>query len=39
MRGVEISKTPPPNRVNYCIGGVEQHLTKGAVMLAYALHL
>jgi hypothetical protein len=30
---------PPPNRVKGCADGVEQHLTEGAVMLAFAMHL
>lgn len=30
---------PPPNRVKGCEGGIEQHLTEGAVMLAFAMHL
>jgi hypothetical protein len=31
--------TPPPNRATYCEGGVERHLSEGAVMLAFAMHL
>jgi hypothetical protein len=31
--------TPPPNRTKYCEGGVECHLSEGAVMLAFAMHL
>jgi len=31
--------TPPPNRKTYCEGGVECHLSEGAVMLAFAMHL
>jgi hypothetical protein len=34
-----IAKRPPANRIGSCVGGIEQHLTEGAVMLAYALHL
>jgi hypothetical protein len=30
---------PPPNRVGTCEGGVEHHLTEGAVMVAFAMHL
>jgi hypothetical protein len=29
----------PPNRAAHCEGGIEQHLTEGAVMLAFAMHL
>lgn len=32
-------RIPPPNRVRTCQGSSEQHLTEGAVMLAFALHL
>jgi hypothetical protein len=32
-------REPPPNRAGSCTGGVEHHLTEGAVMMAYALHL
>ena len=32
-------RPPPPNRVGYCEGGVERHLTEGAVMVAFAMHL
>ena len=32
-------KKPPPNRVKTCNGALEQHLSEGAVMLAFALHL
>jgi hypothetical protein len=32
-------RPPPPNRVRGCEGGVEQHLSEGAVMLAFAMHL
>jgi hypothetical protein len=31
--------TPPPNRVGKCAGDVEHHLTEGAVMVAFAMHL
>ena len=31
-------RPPPPNRVNGCDGD-EQHLTEGAVMVAFAMHL
>ena len=34
-----VTKPPPPNRGGFCSGGVEQHLTEGAVMLAYGMHL
>lgn len=30
---------PPPNRVGKCEGGLEHHLSEGAVMVAYAMHL
>lgn len=30
---------PPPNRVAKCAGEREQHLTEGAVMVAFAMHL
>lgn len=30
---------PPPNRVRKCDGDLELHLSEGAVMLAYAMHL
>jgi hypothetical protein len=30
---------PPPNRVGKCDGGLEHHLSEGAVMVAYAMHL
>jgi hypothetical protein len=30
---------PPPNRVGFCEGALEQHLYEGAVMLAYAMRL
>ena len=30
---------PPPNRVGTCEDGVEHHLTEGAVMVAFAMHL
>ena len=29
----------PPNRLAGCEGGIEHHLTEGAVMLAFAMHL
>jgi hypothetical protein len=29
----------PPKRVAHCEGGIEHHLTEGAVMLAFAMHL
>jgi hypothetical protein len=32
-------RPPPPNRVGYCEGGDERHLTEGAVMVAFAMHL
>src|SRR5579863_6346616 len=32
-------RAAPPNRVTACDGGIEHHLSEGAVMLAYALHL
>jgi hypothetical protein len=30
---------PPPNRVGKCVGATERHLTEGAIMVAYAMHL
>jgi hypothetical protein len=30
---------PPPNRVKACDGEMEQHLTEGAIMIAFAMHL
>jgi hypothetical protein len=32
-------RAPPPNRVGLCDGGEEQHLSEGAVMVAFAMHL
>ena len=32
-------RVPPPNRVGTCNGGQEQHLSEGAVMVAFAMHL
>lgn len=32
-------RTPPPNRVNACEHDVEHHLSEGAVMIAFAMHL
>lgn len=32
-------RDPPPNRAGSCTGGQEQHLSEGAVMLAFAMHL
>jgi hypothetical protein len=32
-------RPPPPNRVATCDGDAEHHLSEGAVMLAFALHL
>lgn len=32
-------RTPPPNRVSSCEGDSEHHLSEGAVMLAFAMHL
>jgi hypothetical protein len=29
----------PPNSIASCEGGIEHHLTEGAVMLAFATHL
>jgi hypothetical protein len=29
----------PPKRAAHCEGGIEHHLTEGAVMLAFAMHL
>ena len=34
-----VELAPPPNRVGRCEGGRERHLTEGAVMMAYAMHL
>lgn len=33
------SHAPPPNCVRACEGGLEHHLTEGAVMVAFAMHL
>ena len=32
-------RDPPPNRVKGCDGAMEHHLSEGAVMLAFAMHL
>jgi hypothetical protein len=32
-------RAPPPNRVGLCDGAEEQHLSEGAVMVAFAMHL
>jgi hypothetical protein len=32
-------RTPPPKREKYCEGGIEQHFSEGAVMIAFAVHL
>jgi hypothetical protein len=32
-------RQPAPNRVGTCEGGVEDYLSKGAVMVAFAMHL
>jgi hypothetical protein len=32
-------REPPPNRVSFCDQGVEHHLSEGAVMVAFAMHL
>jgi hypothetical protein len=32
-------REPPPNRVGSCDGSVEHHLSEGAVMVAFAMHL
>lgn len=32
-------RDPPPNRRSHCADGQEKHLTEGAVMVAFALHL
>jgi hypothetical protein len=32
-------REPPPNRISSCEGGVEHHLSEGAVMVAFAMHL
>jgi hypothetical protein len=32
-------RLPPPNRLRSCDGDLECHLTEGAVMLAFAMHL
>jgi hypothetical protein len=35
-----ISRRPaPPNRASFSDGGIEDHLTEGAVMIAFAMHL
>src|SRR5687768_3586841 len=32
-------RKPPPNRIGSCEGGIEHHLSEGAVMVAFAMHL
>src|SRR5437899_625526 len=32
-------RKPPPNRASACTDDMEHHLTEGAVMVAFALHL
>jgi hypothetical protein len=32
-------RPPPPNRMRMCEGAHEQHLSEGAVMVAFAMHL
>lgn len=32
-------RPPPPNRTTSCDGGIEHHLSEGAVMMAFAMHL
>jgi len=32
-------RSPPPKRVAFCEKGVEHHLTEGAIMIAFAMHL
>jgi hypothetical protein len=32
-------RQPPQNRISACEGGIEFHLTEGAVMVAFAMHL
>jgi hypothetical protein len=39
LDGLITHHPPPPNRVQACEDGVEHHLTEGAVMLAFAMHL
>lgn len=39
LDGLITELAPPPNRVRKCDGNVEHHLSEGAVMLAYAMHL
>ena len=39
LHGLVEKRSPPPNRGGYCEGGEEHHLTEGAVMIAFAIHL
>lgn len=39
LEGLITELAPPPNRARKCDGNVEYHLSEGAVMLAYAMHL
>jgi hypothetical protein len=32
-------REPPPNRVAYCEGDKEEHLTEAGLMIAFAMHL
>ena len=32
-------RPPPPNRIKGCDGDMECHLSEGAVMVAFAMHL
>jgi hypothetical protein len=39
FEGLIDRKPPPPNRKGWCEGGEEDHLTEGAVTVAFAMHL
>src|ERR1700730_11425305 len=39
LQGLLTHRPPPPNRVGFCEGGIEQHLSEGAVMVAIDMHL
>lgn len=39
LKGLIQERPPPPKRVGKCDGEFEEHLTEGAVMLAFAMYL
>jgi hypothetical protein len=39
MRYITINNEPPEKRRAYCEGGSEHHLTEGAIIVAFAMHL